>query len=443
VKPRGRVVSVSCVSCGWMAQACSTVARVWRSAVRIGARLWGIKIRRSRFAAGHPWIETPRGAREAMRGPTTTHAGARRLAARDVACARRASGCVRRGVGRPIHPKLSEPRKDFNVIKTDAGAERMTTEVDRTEALLIGLACASEQGLSRPLTVRECEEVLALIASQEAECVTLRAQLAAHEFSASRYADATRAVEQAEAARNFLQVRVTEVETLLRDQHTINAAWQKRAYEAEAEVVTLRAERDALQHQDGLLNKTGREQFDRAEKAEAERGALQENEQHALQRLSRALTGGNAGTWDEIFDAADKAEADLNALQERDVAREGAQFYRQAAADAKVLRDTAEAERDTWMETCVTLRAERDTLHQQRDEARKDRDGARAALEQLQQAVAQLRASEQDRLTAAYKLPINGSAVRVSNAYLNALADVEASLSRLRGVTRITKDENA
>jgi hypothetical protein len=45
-----------------------------------------------------------------------------------------------------------------------------------------------------------------------------------------------------------------------------------------------------------------------AETVEAERAACAANERMVLERLSRALTGSNASTWDELFHAAEAIE---------------------------------------------------------------------------------------------------------------------------------------
>jgi hypothetical protein len=56
------------------------------------------------------------------------------------------------------------------------------------------------------------------------------------------------------------------------------------------------------------------------------------NEQRAFERLSLALTKGNAGTWDELFHAAESAEAERDALR----AQVGEHIKARSAAEAHV-----------------------------------------------------------------------------------------------------------
>lgn len=80
--------------------------------------------------------------------------------------------------------------------------------------------------------------------------------------------------------------------------------------------------RDELKHRNRALEAellTLRAKLDRSEKNVRELVKSEEvyraTEQHMLRKLSRVLTGGNAGTWDEVERAAESAEAERDTLQ--------------------------------------------------------------------------------------------------------------------------------
>lgn len=84
---------------------------------------------------------------------------------------------------------------------------------------------------------------------------------------------------------------------------------------------------------DALRQSLQRSDANQAQLVKAEE-AYRASERAMLRRLSDLLTGGNAGTWDEIAHAAEQAESRLRELeQERDTERSRFAFYADTFGD--------------------------------------------------------------------------------------------------------------